>query len=88
MKCEMCEEDVTAIDKHHIKSKKFGGTNHKSNYARICPNCHRSVHLGLFILEGRFFTSHGDLLIWRKKGEESITGKDDPQCYIIGGQDD
>ena len=81
MLCEICHQNESH-DKHHITSKCFGGTNHKSNIAYLCPNCHRSVHLGKFILEGKFQTTSGFKLIYHKKGEPSITGNE-PKVFLF-----
>lgn len=87
MICEMCKQEVIDLDRHHIKSEKYGGSNKKKNIADICPNCHRGVHLGLYVIEGRFFIKYGNILIWRKKGEPSITGVIPPPCYIMGSKE-
>lgn len=81
MNCEICKEN-TLLDEHHIQSKSFGGSNHKSNIANICPNCHRLVHKGLLIIEGRFDSTSGSLLIWRKYGDDSVTGVKDPDVFL------
>jgi len=83
MKCEICENCFVSIDKHHIQSKSKGGSDRPSNIAHICPNHHRMVHLGLLIIEGRFNSTNGDVLVWRKYTEKSITGTKDPDVYII-----
>lgn len=81
--CEICNEQ-TECDKHHIHSLSKGGSNIESNKCKICPNCHRKVHKGKLIIEGIFTTSNGNTLIWRNKGEESITGMPDPVVWIYG----
>ncbi len=87
MVCEICKEDFSSLDKHHITSKSKEGTNKRYNICHICPNCHRKVHLGDIILEGRFKTTackvNESELIWRYKNEESITGIE-AKVYIIG----
>lgn len=87
LKCEICKNDFQSLDKHHITSKSKNGTNRKSNICSVCPNCHREIHIGNIILEGRFLTSEckfGETeLIWRYNDEESITNTDQ-DCYIIG----
>ena len=85
MKCEVCLEGFRySLDKHHIHSKSLGGSDYAWNIALLCPNCHRDVHRGFVIIEGRFFTNNGDLLIHRRSGEPSITGEPDPPCFITG----
>jgi hypothetical protein len=81
--CEICGEDIKFLDKHHIQSKSKGGTNKKENICFVCPLCHRKVHKGEIILEGKFMTTTGLKLIYHYKGEESITGLDKfPDVYI------
>jgi len=80
--CEICEKNEITED-HHIKSRAYGGTNSPKNKAKICSNCHKLVHYGLIIIEGRFDGTNGDLLVWRKLGEDSITGFQDPPVYIV-----
>lgn len=70
------------MDKHHIISKKYGGSNKKNNIAKICQNCHRDVHMGLLIIEGWVQSTSGMILIFRKKGEPSITGNPDPKVWL------
>lgn len=88
MKCEICKKEVLSLDKHHIHSKSLGGKNNTRNIANICPNCHRLVHMGLIILEGQFDTTHGQKLVWRKYGDESVTGLKDPPVYIQPNTED
>lgn len=80
--CEICREEFTSLDTHHIQSKCHGGSNEKYNLTKICPNCHRAVHCGDIILEGKFASSSGTVLVWHKKGEDSVTGYE-PPVYII-----
>ena len=80
-RCEICNK-LEHCDNHHIYSLSKGGKNMLGNKCRLCPNCHRRVHMGEIIIEGRFATSDGIIPIWRKKGEESITGLSDPPVWI------
>ena len=77
------------MDTHHIHSLSKGGEDKSYNKCRVCPNCHRKVHMGEIIIEGRFQTTEGNKIIYRNKGEESITGFKDPPVWlykdIIGG---
>jgi len=82
--CNICKSE-NDLDDHHIQSKSKGGGNQKWNLAPVCPNCHRKIHRGRIIVEGFFFsiTSGGRTLVWRRKGEPSITGLPDPKVYIL-----
>lgn len=81
-KCDICGE-LSYLDKHHIQSKSKCGTNEKYNLIRICPNCHRLIHVGDIIVEGKFMTTSGIVLFWHKKDQESITNFK-PDCFILG----
>jgi hypothetical protein len=86
IKCEICKDDFLFNESHHIKSKCYGGSDSSYNKADICPKCHELVHRGYYIIEGRFDTGIGDRLVWRKKGENSISGFPDPKVYIKGSK--
>lgn len=83
-KCEICGKEINT-DTHHINSISKGGKNHNSNKCELCPNCHRQVHNGEIILEGKYLVSCNETtqieLVWRRKGEESITGLNDPVVW-------
>ena len=83
--CEICKE-LSYIDSHHIQSSSKNGNNKKYNKCNLCPNCHRLVHIGEIVLEGRFFTSSCKIneteLIWRRNIEKSITKNKDPEVFI------
>lgn len=82
--CEICNNKFSKLQKHHIKSKCYGGNNNKYNLAHVCPNCHVRIHIGEIICEGRFDSCpSGNIVIWRKTGEESVSGLPDPKVYII-----
>jgi hypothetical protein len=82
MKCEICNH--TAQHEHHIVSKSFKGSNKAHNIAHLCASCHHDLHHGpKIIIEGRFLTDDGYTLIWHMKGEESITGMESDQVYLV-----
>lgn len=82
MKCEICENDFITLDEHHIQSRSLGGSNKLFNIAYLCQNCHKKVHIGYYIVEGRFTTSNSlSKLVWRKWNESSITGFKDPPVF-------
>lgn len=78
--CEICHL-ITYCDKHHIESQAFQGSNKKFNVTKLCPNCHRLVHMGEIILEGKFMTSKGYKLIWHRSTESSTLNQDLPNVF-------
>lgn len=86
--CEICNSKLLT-DTHHIQSKSKEGSNQLFNICELCPNCHRLVHDGIIILEGRFLTSDCKLneteLIWRYNNCKSITNVKDPEVYKYKG---
>ena len=80
--CEICHL-IGHCDKHHIESKVFKGSNKNHNIAKLCPNCHRLVHMGDIVLEGKFLTSKGYKLIWHKASDASILGQDLPSVFTF-----
>lgn len=81
MKCEICKKHI-ARHKHHINSRALGGNNNKYNLTHLCPNCHTDVHLGLIVIEGRFQTTNGNMLIWRyKQNNKIISGIEEPKVF-------
>jgi len=82
--CDICNNILVEPDKHHIWSKSLGGPNALWNICNICPNCHKKVHLGKLIIEGWFKSTKGRVLIWRSRGEESITNIKEHPVYLYG----
>lgn len=82
--CEICEKDIDIIYliNHHICSRSKNGSNEKSNIATICRNCHEDVHHGLIIIEGRFNSTHGNIVVYRDWSEQSVTGVKDPEIWL------
>jgi len=80
--CEICEEQLSMIVKHHIHSQSKGGTNKKSNIANICSNCHADVHHGLIVIEGRWNSTHGNILVFRKWNEPYVITEDVPDVWL------
>lgn len=70
------------LDKHHINGRNVRNWDSSWNVVYISPNVHRKIHEGEIIIEGWFSTSEGRQLIWHKKGEISLTGRDSIP-YII-----
>jgi len=96
MFCEICKKKSEVLETHHIASKMCGGSNHLSNLCKICPECHRLIHKPSIswskskkgkriVLEGRFDSTLGNILVWHYDGEESITGFRLPPVYLTDG---
>lgn len=85
-KCNVCEEWFNSLDKHHIQSRSKGGSNKKQNIIQVCANCHRLIHIGEIVIEGKFPSTEqgGFTLIFRNKEEPSIMNLPLPEVYIIG----
>lgn len=79
--CEICGSK--SHHKHHIQSKSLGGSNKPYNIAYLCASCHAEIHIGNIVLEGKFLSTNGYVLIYHKLGEKSITGQT-PDCFIFG----
>lgn len=61
-RCEICGlEDDLLLEGHHIIPVSEGGLNNQRNVCILCPNCHTSVHRGLFTNLQRHKTTVG----WR-----------------------
>ena len=81
--CEICgltTEEV--LVRHHIHSRSKGGHNGEINIANICSNCHSLVHHGLIVLEGRFNSTSGNILVFRKWNEPFIITEKSPEIWL------
>ena len=98
-KCEICKDDFQSLDTHHIQSVSCGGSNAWRNKIDVCQNCHRQIHYPTpqgnniakkyrrIIIEGKFDSTAPDgyTVVWRREGEESVMGFDDPEVYLMDG---
>ena len=83
--CEICK-GREPLEMHHIQSKKYNGPNAMWNIAFLCSECHYKVHSDnneRVVIEGKFMNQSSKVLIYRKVGEESITGLPDPKVVIV-----
>ena len=87
MSCEICKDNFPVKERHHIHSRSLGGSDKKCNICDLCPNCHALVHAGEIVIEGKFGSTEGIILIWRKKEDQSITGLPDPPVFIFKEND-
>lgn len=69
--CEVCGfDDKRAIHAHHIIPKTDPNcTDHTSNLAFVCANCHNLIHSNEIIIEGRYLTTNGNKLFWHRQNE-------------------
>ena len=80
-KCEICQKEFKYLENHHIQSKSKGGGDEAYNLCHLCPNCHTLVHMGDYIIEGKYLTSQGYLVVCRKHYDEHIITKDVPKVF-------
>ena len=57
-------------------SKSKGGSNKKYNIIKICQICHRKIHMGEIIIEGKFLTTNGYQILFTDELKEDV--------YIFG----
>jgi hypothetical protein len=81
--CEVSKKKCAVLEKHHITSRCYGGSNHSSNIAWVSPTVHRLIHRGKIIIEGRFDGTSGNILVWRLENEPSVTEFPDPKVFLI-----
>ncbi len=72
--CEVCKEQ-TFLVQHHIRGRTIKNPNSHDNLANICSNCHLKIHRGEIIVEKRVMTTIGEVLLWHKNTDYSITGE-------------
>jgi 5-methylcytosine-specific restriction endonuclease McrA len=73
--CEICQE-CNFLVQHHIQGRDIKNANKHSNLANICSNCHLKVHKAEIVIEKRVMTTSGEVLMWHKVNESSVTGED------------
>jgi uncharacterized protein YlaI len=81
-KCEICKKEHSIIVRHHIQSRSKNGSDHPSNIAHLCPNCHADVHNGIIVIEGRFNSTDGNILVFRKWNEKTIITENVPEVWL------
>ena len=82
MICEICKQEYDFCKYHHIQSRCYNGSNKSYNRVYVCDKHHELVHYGIIIIEGWFSSINGKILIWRKLGETTITGLEDPKVWL------
>lgn len=58
--CSACGWKECVGDIHHIKHKKYGGTDEHTNLTYLCPNCHRKMHNNMSVEYKTFYDQVGD----------------------------
>jgi hypothetical protein len=76
IKCPIDGTYEGPLVRHHIHGRKVRKWDDDWNIVFVSPNTHQLIHEGLIILEGWFQTTNGRSLMWHRKGEESLTGRD------------
>jgi hypothetical protein len=71
IKCVTCGEDnKRVLDAHHVIPRTDPrSTDLADNLIPVCSNCHRKIHAGDIIIEGRFPTSKGPIWFWHYPGK-------------------
>lgn len=83
IQCEICgEHEDILLETHHLHSKCYGGKDTNSNKAVLCLKHHKMVHHGLLVLVGRFDTTQGNKLIWRKYNEIFSPDIQEPHVWL------
>ena len=72
--CDICT-NPEFLETHHIEGRNIPNSDHQSNLADICANCHTKVHRGLIVIEKWTYTTNGVELLWHNSDEESFTGE-------------
>lgn len=82
-KCPIDEFYNGPLVRHHINGRNVQNADGDWNIVYVSPNTHRLIHEGEVILEGWFQSTSGRILLWHKKNEPSITGRDTHPHIII-----
>jgi len=70
-KCQICkEDDYNLLDAHRIKPGAEGGIYSDNNTTTLCCKCHRKVHSGQIVIEGKYQSTKGMVLHYFINGEE------------------
>lgn len=64
--CIICGWNKATCDIHHIKPKKFGGSDKNDNLVIVCPNCHREIHAGVCEKDESFLKQHSVATQWER----------------------
>ena len=72
--CLFCgENDLKLVDAHRISYGEDGGTYCDRNTVICCALCHRKIHTGRIIIEGKYFSTSGQWKVFYKEdGEDKV----------------
>ena len=63
--CLFCgEDDIKLLDSHRIFEGADGGTYCDRNTVTTCANCHRKIHSGRIVIEGKYFSTAGKWVVF------------------------
>ena len=48
--CQCCGKKNCRLEVHHIKFRRYGGTDDENNLITLCVDCHKGVHAGTVVL--------------------------------------
>jgi len=69
--CHICgERNYDLLDVHRITPGAEGGEYRKHNTICTCCKCHRKIHAGEIIVEGKYNSTKGEVLHYFENGEE------------------
>lgn len=71
--CLFCkEDDYTILDAHRIVPGTEGGEYHNENILTVCANCHRLIHSGSIVIDRKYLSTNGKLIVHYWRGEEEF----------------
>lgn len=69
--CRLCgESDYALLDVHRIVPGEQGGTYTIKNSVCLCCRCHRRVHAGQVVIEGKYSSTGGYVVHYFEDGQE------------------
>jgi hypothetical protein len=81
--CEICEESNSILlITHHIQSVCNGGSEFPSNLVRLCRYCHEKVHHGLIVIEGRWNSNVGNIVVFHNWDEPYVIRENAPEVWL------
>lgn len=73
--CQLCgESNYDVLDVHRIVPATEGGKYRKHNTLCICCHCHRRIHAGEIVIEGKYKSTGGEVVHFFDNGEEIWKG--------------